>query len=393
MSFTAEKRKKAAENKEKWEREKKERVESAEKKRMEDIKHFNKMSEQLSAKRRKNSIKQKELEKKKTLERKNTLAASLQEQAQLKADLERQERERRRQSVALNTQIHAKAREREEELLRKQKEEEHQLLEARRIDTLAIREKQLEEEESRRQSLAIRHEEFKKQKEAEERLKEAQRQEEKDLLATRRQMWEDRQSFSMEEKARHRASLAGRLEEWRETRKREQEAIAKEKKEAESDLSEKRQIWIDFNDIKKQCNERDRQSILWRLDKWRDERDLEAEERERQVEIANTERALMLQEMEDVMRFKEEQESLRRQSMAYRADAAARERDFNQGLEANKHAVMEMESMIHKAEQEDVIKYQTALEKARRESLSFRLQERVSGCCVTHLIYISPTIN
>ncbi|CAE7702998.1 unnamed protein product, partial [Symbiodinium microadriaticum] len=319
---------------------------------------------------------EKEIEKRKLLERKKEMQLSLEAQVQLKSDLERERKERRRQSVALNKRILQEAKQKEEEMLRKKKEEEQSLLLAHREDFLALREREMEEEEERRRSLALRLEEQKKQKETEEELKKAQKDEEADLLATRKEMWEDKVQFAEEQRMRRRESLAGRLDQWREAKKREEEVLKQQKDEEIAELKEKRQVWMDFNDLKRECSERDRQSILWRLDKWRDERDLEEEEKRKQQEIENTERELMIAEWEDVMQFKEEQECLRRQSLAFRLDAAARERDFMQGQEANWQAVQKIENSWHQSDREAVMSYQAALEEERRQSLAFRLQRK-----------------
>mmetsp|Transcript_5038 Transcript_5038/g.7701 ORF Transcript_5038/g.7701 Transcript_5038/m.7701 type:complete len:594 (-) Transcript_5038:116-1897(-) len=372
---TAEKKRNISLLKEKWAKEKKERLDFQKKQREEEARLNQKLS-MTQAQQRKMDIERKQkIEKQKRAIQEDMVKSSVEEHIRMKKELQEQEKARRRQSIALNREILEKAKRKEAELEKKKKDEEASLLISRQLDYLAVRESREIEEERRRESMAIRGAQAREQRKSERKAQECRQEEIQDILATRKEMWLDDKKQREKQKQKDRQSLANRLKTSKQQREAD-ELEAKQKLERETqELYNRKQEWLDVQRAKDEKIRRDRESLAMRLDSWRRERTLEQEEAARQAEIERNERELMLNELQDIMKFQQEQEDQRRQSLAYRLDTAARERDYLQGLEANKQFVLEKEKQLHEAEREDIQRFRAHLEEERRKSLAFRLDE------------------
>jgi hypothetical protein len=89
----------------------------------------------------------------------------------------------------------------------------------------------------------------------------------------------------------------------------------------------------------------------------------------------DTARDLFLQEYEDVLQYKQAQEDLRRQSLAYRLDHASREKEWERGEQCLQQADSEQEFRIRDQDRLDMAQYKNKLKEDRRASLAFRLEE------------------
>lgn len=375
---TEEKRRKTLALKEKWAKEKEEKLEFFQKRKQEERQTQQKIEELIALQRKRDLKKKREIEKQEKLKEKESLQLSLTAHRQMKDDLARQERERRRRSVMINKEILMRAKDKEEKLKKQQKEEEESLLTSRRIDYLAVRDQKMVEAELRRQSMAMRVEESIRQSEMEKELKRQEQEQELDLLASRHEAWLDEKEYQASQRERMRESLAGRLETWRTHRQLEEMQKIDEKESLQHEFEIKKLCWMDEKEEKEERKRRDRLSLQWRREKYHEEKDLEEEMKRRRDEEIEIERQLLQQEYEDILMYQAEQEALRRQSLAYRLDTAARDRDYMAGQDANRHAVIAHEMELRRQDFLDIKAFREGLELERRKSLAIRLDKAVS---------------
>jgi hypothetical protein len=106
-------------------------------------------------------------------------------------------------------------------------------------------------------------------------------------------------------------------------------------------------------------------------------KDLELQESMKKQLAEDIERDLFLQEYEDVLQYRQDQEDLRRQSLAYRLDQYSREKEWERGEQYVQKADMDKERLISEDDRFDISQYKKKLEEDRRASLAFRLEEQV----------------
>jgi hypothetical protein len=364
--------------KEKWAKEKEQKLEMFEKRKQEERLTQQRIDKLVNSQRKRELQKKREIEKAKKIQEKESLQLSLEAHRQMKEDLARQARERRRRSVLINKEILFRAKDKEAKLKQQQKEEEESLLSSRRIDFLAVRDQKVVEAELRRQSMAHRVEDSIRQSEVERELKRQEHENEVNLLETRREGWLDEKEFQQMQRERKRESLAGRLETWREHRQVEMQQKEAEKDNMLHEFEVKKLCWLDEQEEKSEKAKRDRLSLQWRREKAHEEKDLEEEMKRRREEELEVERQLLQQEYDDVLMYQAEQEALRRQSLAYRLDAAARDRDYMAGQDANKHAVVAHEMQLRRQDFLDLKAFREGYESERRKSLAMSLVKAVS---------------
>jgi hypothetical protein len=141
-----------------------------------------------------------------------------------------------------------------------------------------------------------------------------------------------------------------------------------------SDLNLKREDWKSVQEYKVNESKKERESIQSRLEKWRAEKSQEKLSKTEETEAAAYEFELRRQEHEDVINYKSKLEHDRRQSLAYRLDSARKDKDWERG-QATLLALAAEES--HRLEEEDraaVAKYKQDEEEARRASMQYRNQ-------------------
>jgi hypothetical protein len=377
MKNTEEKRRKTLALKEKWAKEKQEKLELFARRKNEEKKTQQQIEEMLALQRKRDLKKKREIEKQRKISEKESLQLSLDAHRHMKEDLARQARERRRRSVLINKEILLKARDKQEKLKKQQREEEESLLTSRRIDHLAVRDMKVMEAELRRQSVATRIEENIRQSEVERELERQAHENEIDLLSSRREGWLDEKEYRASQRERMRESLAGRLETWRGHRQIESIKREEEKESQVHEFEVQKLCWLDEQEEKAEKAKRDRLSLQWRRDKYHEEKDLEEDQKRRREEELENERQLLQAEYEDVLMYQAEQEAMRRQSLAYRLDSAARDRDYLAGQDANRLAVVAHEMELRRQEFLDLKAFREGLEEERRKSLATCLDKAV----------------
>lgn len=136
-----------------------------------------------------------------------------------------------------------------------------------------------------------------------------------------------------------------------------------------------------MENYKKVCARRARESVLFRLDKWRDEKAADARQVAEEAEAAEYEALLRQQEAEDVRSFRLAQENSRKQSLLFRIDKARLGREQDRAEEEARKLIEEEDRRLREADREDVKTYMQSIVSARRQSLAYRgqadLQERL----------------
>jgi hypothetical protein len=291
--------------------------------------------------------------------------------------LREKELKRRRESSELKQKIFRETQEVEKEIEQRKREEEQSLLETRRVAFLEARNAVKENESNRRQSLVNRGKIANYQREVGKKMEKDKLNEEKDMLEFRREAFIEKKEFEKEIVQSRRRSLVGRLDEWRATKQTEAEVEAQAKEAVSAEAHIKTQDWLDLQEYKHTLAERERESLEARLEKWREEKTVEVEARSKEAEEEQMERELFAQECEDVLEYREEMEASRRQSLSYRLAVGRRDRDWDEGVEANKAVICLQERQVLMEEREDVSNFKKQLDDNRRASLSFRLQQSV----------------
>lgn len=377
-----ERQNKTAALKEKWAQEKEERLADQQRKKAAELKATRDQLQAIAEKRKLNKEKERQKKAEAVLLRNEQLKAQNDERAQLARDLKEKKLKQRRESADLKLKIVREAQEKEKLLHQQQKDEERSLLESRRIGFLEARNAAKESERNRRQSLISRAQVSAKHREISKKMEKEKIEEEKGLLEFRKEAFIGKIEFEKEIQESRRRSLVGRLDKWRSEKRMEELAKKDELHQQNVEAEIKTQDWLDIQEYKKNIAQRERESLEKRIQKWREERTIEAEAMAKKAEEEQMERELFAQECEDVMIYQEQQEALRRQSLAYRLAVGRRDRDWEEGVEANAALIKIQERQILAEELEDVKNYKQELDENRRASLAFRLQQYVSSCIV-----------
>jgi hypothetical protein len=201
--------------------------------------------------------------------------------------------------------------------------------------------------------------------------------EERDLLETRRQNWEDDRSVKTINEQRKRESLTGRLDLWRKHKTVEED---KEKAELEKQLSDsltRNEDWRAVQAYKNEEIKQGRESLAGRLNHWREIKGKEAQEKKMAEDAAAIDFELRTAAEVDVKNYQAQQLKNSRQSLAFRLDKARMDHDYDEGQKALLRFMYEEENSIIAEEHADMQEYFAAEKEARRLSLEDRLKHEV----------------
>jgi hypothetical protein len=371
---TMERIQRVAQLKEKWAKEREQKAQFYHDKRTVQLQKLQEDSQQAAEMRRKNIEKQREFDYREKQAKRDQLASSLEARSQLAKDLEAENKARRRISIFLNSQMRKKSKEREQELNSQKKSEEESLHASRQLDALQLREAKKEEEERKRESMCNRTLLAQEQKRIAEELAQQKKEEELSILKLRKQNWEDDINSKKSEEERRRESVAFRLDEWRKHKGVEDE-LSRSMEHGELDLIHTRHAdWKDVQAYKEEEERNRRESLAFRLDKWREEKSLEQKNKEQQEIAREIDNELSCQARDDVQEYRNQVKESRRQSLAYRLDKARKDRDFEEGQKALRQLVLKEEKRLNDLDREDVQNYRQMIADARRQSLEYRNQ-------------------
>ena len=373
IQSTAERIKKVNSLKEKWSKERDIKAQLNKEKKAHDFKKIQDDADAAAALRKKAIDAERTYELLEKQRQKDMLSASLEERNQLAKDLEAKAKAKRRISVFLNSKLRNDALKNEAMMKTQKQQETVSELSDRRIDFLQLRQAKEREEQRRRESMANHTMTAQQHREAEERMAKQVAAEEAALLEMRQKNAEDDRKAKQAAEQQRRASMAGRLDHWREQKQVEQSEFTATK-EQELDLLKTRHL--DHQDVQQYKNEevqRDRKSLAGRLQKWREEKVDPGIQR-----MADSiERELQEEALKDVKEHQAKLERERRSSLAFRLEKARKDRAYDAGLLALKSVVEEAEAKIHQADREDVQGYRQRLIEDRRASIQFRNETAV----------------
>lgn len=217
----------------------------------------------------------------------------------------------------------------QQEMESMKKEEELDFLSTKRLDFLALREEKRIEDIKKRESLANRTKLAQEQKKIVEDLLSKKKEEENSLLECRHLNWKDDQEFVKQQEMRKRESLAFRLDEWRKHKQADESAEREEMQQREEAMQTRYEEWKDIQNYKQELTKNARESLCWRLNKWRNERSHEQQQELERLEALEIERELQRQELEDIKAYKQSLKEARKQSLAFRLNEARKVKKRN----------------------------------------------------------------
>eukprot|EP01039_Chlorochromonas_danica_P001555 gene1555-1694_t len=366
---------KVAQLKLKWAQEKERKTTFHQTRRAEELKRLQDENNFAAELRKKQLDKQKELSHKEKMVEKELLSTSLKVRAQLAEDLSKEAKAKRRISLFLNQQMRKRAQTKEEALAKKKKEEEASLLESRRVDCLLQRDAQMAEEVRRRESLAqqtLRAQELRKK---EEELENQKKEEERALLEMRHLNWEDDKTAKDEAERLRRESLAYRLDKWRSEKELTQSMKEQERLAADMDFELQTQARQDMLNYQEKCAESRRQSLSYRLDKARKDRDFERGQKALIDLVHQEESKLKEQDRDDIQQYRDRILEARRQSMQYRSQAFRQEKMRMEGEKQAERVEQQMDFTLREQSWKDVQAYRAKQREEARRSLAWRLAD------------------
>jgi hypothetical protein len=326
LMSTAERIRQVSMLKEKWTKEKERKAMVNKEKREKELKKLQHDTEMMALQRKKALDKKKQVEQEEKDKEREMLADSLKTRSQLVKDLDIQAKARRRISIFVNSAIREKAKKKQAELELQQKQQEAEELSTRRIDFLQFRQNKVIEDMNRRESLVNRGLMSKTQKLAE-------------------------------------------------------NEMLRKSAEEEASLHETRRLnWLDDNQAAQKAEQNRRESLMGRLDKWREEKAEESKQAEQKAIADAIERELEYGAYQDELKYKASLEQQRRTSLAYRLDKARKDRTLEEGQMQFQAELEREELRIQALDREDMLSYRKMLQDQRRKSLQYRNQTEVSSC-------------
>ena len=295
-------------------------------------------------------------------------------------NFEEKEKERRRKSVALNNEIHRKAKENESKILLQLKQNEIYLLASRRDDHIQVQEYKQMEQKRKRESMIGRGIQFHKQKQVELQLQSIKEEEDKSILQLRHQNWQDEQQYKQQQKVNEQQDLQLKSIDF----SKQKEIITQQEIQQQNQLSEemnkRHSDWIDIQKYKKAIENKSRLSMAGRISKWREEKTVEMKLKEDQEIAKEMDILLKTQELEDVQSYQEKLKAHARKSLCYRLDKSKKDNEVVKKMHAIEKQIEEENRQLYL---EDRLVIQTSFEhakKAARESLlqhhEFELKDR-----------------
>lgn len=318
LQNTAERVQKVSELKDKWVKEKEDKVSRNLERRADELKRLRDISNAASEQRRQNAERQKKIASAAKAARIENIAKSVEDRAFQQAELENQAKQRRRQSILLNTEIKAKAAENQRKIAAANKAQEDDILATRRLDYLEIKAIKKARAEQERADAASRSEAAHREKEALAKAMAKKADEERALIELRHHAWLDEQASKKQDIHQQKLDVSVSLDEWRAGRVVEDAVLQQQKLESSRILEQRRADWQALQQFKTSQIARDRQSLVERLGVWRCERTLEAQQKQALDEAEEIERELKAAELEDVKKYIEKQKQRDRESLCFR---------------------------------------------------------------------------
>lgn len=260
-------------------------------------------------------------------------------------------------------------------LLEKQQQEkeyEASILWGRRLDYLQIREAKSIEESKRRQSIAFRLEVARRHKYMDLEEGELKRRMEKLDIETRADLMKDDPDHAKEKDEARRQSLAFRHDAFHRHKQVDEEKFQEEIERQKTIFEFRKQQLQAMVDYKNEEVAREREELLFREEQWRMEKEIEKFTDEEMQEMMRYDRQLHQEEMEDILQHEMKMEAARRQSLAYHAEIANRDKTFEEMKRVEEANKLEMERRGALVDLQAIKEAHRREESRDRESLLFR---------------------
>jgi hypothetical protein len=374
LQKTAEKRAKVAHLKEVWAKEKQERL--AKRKEQHDVElERRKLTQSIIASQRmKNLERQRQIQDRKGLEIQQQLAANNDANRQCAIDMSEKAKARRRQSVMLNREILSRAAQRAAEIELQRAQEKALDAELKSKDAAAVRLAKQKEDERRRDSLAAKTDRARLVSELERSRREEESEKAKDVFQFRYTAWVDEKKAEEAAKLTDRAALQARLADWQRAREAKERSKVEEDSEVSIILEERKEYSQVAEKQKQEQRMRMRESLAGRLDEWRKGKSLVEEQDEADKQAQQIELELLEQERCDVENYKMRCRQNRRESMAGRIEKAKLDKDWERGQAELVVLAFESERDAHEEDMLELKKYKQEEDSRRKESLLGRAQ-------------------
>ncbi len=235
----------------------------------------------------------------------------------------------------------------------------------------------LEEEarESKRESLAARLNSWRLEKSYEQISKEAEQSRHQSEIEDRYDTWQAKQTFKAKEANARRQSVALRLDQWRKEKAIEEVQQSEQHEQAAMEAEIKQAVDEDIRAYREECDFDRRNSLAFRLDKARVDADHTAAQKAMENELAMEALRLAEQDRQDVRNANEEMIAARRQSLAFRNERA---RQWQEQCICDKEiqATAEHESrLLTTAAWNDVKQYQEQCREHERQEIAQKINE------------------
>jgi hypothetical protein len=366
---------KVAQLKAKWANEKERKVYFHNHRRALELKKLQDDTQAAAELRKRNLEKQREIATKQKDTQKEQLSSSLKARKLLAEDLEAQAKAKRRISVFLNSTMRKRAMAKATELDLQKKEHEKDLLNSRRTDCLFIRQAKKLEEDRRRESLSQHAVIAMEQKKHDNELLQKQLEEDRLLFEMRHLNWEDDKASKEEAEQERRVSLAHRLDQWRAEKSQIQAAKEQILLAEEMDYELQQQARNDMKTYQEYCAANRRQSLSYRLDKAKKDRDYEHGQKALLAIVQDEERRLDELDRAAINEYKEKILEARRLSLQYRSNAFQQSKMQENGEKQMEKLRELQEYELRNEGWKDVQEYRAKQREASRRSLAWRLAD------------------
>ena len=316
------------------------------------------------------------------------LNISLADRVYVANELERQSKERRRQSVMLNTEILKHTKAQESARAEKLKKQEQDFLASKRQDALQVQQYKQSELAKKRQSMAQRghvsrkHQALKKIDEHQDSASEL------DRLVVRKMFAEDDLQTKLDQSLQEREALQSRAEEAR----RHQELAKAEKERADEELAgaiqDKYNGWKDVKQYEASLREQARQSLIGRYEHWKQVKQVEKSMAEQEEEQSVQDRSLREADLAAVKQYHITQKQLARLSLMYREQQYRKTSEYTKSLRLQQEEQDEINRILA---MEDRSSWEETQEKAKnmaRQSLLMRHETEVRPYTLRPSLYV-----
>ena len=301
------------------------------------------------------------------------------------------EEQRRRESMVNRGLTARQHQEIAEQMEQENHNEEVSLLDSRREDHLKMTEARRAEVQLRRESMVNRGLMAQQHRQIATQMEQEKHDEATDSLHFRRYLANQKAESEKDETRRSRESLAGRLDTWRAQRSVEERMDNARDEDDRSLLHTKHANWVDTNEHKKRLDTARRESLAVRLDEWRRQKVVVEKDNSEKSEAERIEWELKQQDAEDIKTYREVCRASRRESLAMRLDKARNDADVEEALRQQEAILMAEEYRLKDEDHAAVTKYRAEEDAARRKSLEFRNRQgvcAVSVCCCRFVIVL-----